>query len=291
MERFLKNVIWTPAEGGYSIQVPFNANHIIKVEFSNDALCWAEVCWLDRSKDWHVNSAEWEIFCPTPADLGCDIYLNKLTAEELCHITEALKTHTSHTFTPAPSETSEEIAISKPEQIHVLSPVQPSTGEQQLAAWAELLHISPNSLIVKAPPMVGPTWTRVCFTLGPDFSPSLFQGTALLCFLPYAFLIDHLHMSDVRWYRVVLVRCLLCSRFVYAPLRAMFLDQVYIHLHGSWYPMMDYTSRVYYGLFPHVCWCSMGFPTIPLLLVAVLGSQYFSYWYDNTGQCGLWQNV
>ena len=38
---------------------------------------------------------------------------------------------------------------------------------------------------------------------------------------------------------------------------------------------------------PHVCWCSMGFTTIPLLLVTVLGSRYFSYWYDNTGWCGL----
>ena len=118
--------------------------HTIKVKFSNDALCWAEVCWLDRSEDWDTNGAEWEIFCPTPADLGCDIYLNKLTAEELCHITEASETHTSHTCTPAPSETSKETTTSEPEHIHVLSPIQPSTGEQQLAALAESLHISTN---------------------------------------------------------------------------------------------------------------------------------------------------
>ena len=42
---------------------------------------------------------------------------------------------------------------------------------------------------------------------------------------------------------------------------------------------------------PHVCWCSMGFLTIPLLLATVLGSQYFSYWYDNIGWCGLQQDV
>ena len=29
----------------------------------------------------------------------------------------------------------------------------------------------------------------------------------------------------------------------------MLLDHVYVHLHGSLYPMMDYVSRVYYGLF------------------------------------------
>ena len=51
---------------------------------------------------------------------------------------------------------------------------------------------------VKAPPMVGPTWTRVRFTLGSDCSLSLFQGTTLLCFLLHAFLIDRLHTSNVR---------------------------------------------------------------------------------------------
>ena len=33
---------------------------------------------------------------------------------------------------------------------------------------------------VKAPPMVGPTWTRVHFTLGSDWLPALSQGTAML---------------------------------------------------------------------------------------------------------------
>ena len=51
---------------------------------------------------------------------------------------------------------------------------------------------------VKAPPMVGPTWTRVRFALGSDCSPLLFQGTALLCFLLYAFLVDCSRMTNVR---------------------------------------------------------------------------------------------
>ena len=51
---------------------------------------------------------------------------------------------------------------------------------------------------VKAPPMVGPTWTRVRFALGSDCSPLLFQGTALLHFLLYAFLVDCSHMTNVR---------------------------------------------------------------------------------------------
>ena len=60
------------------------------------------------------------------------------------------------------------------------------------------LPSSASTVIVKAPPMVGPTWMRVHFVLGLDCSPLLFQGTALLCFLLHAFLIDHLCMSDVR---------------------------------------------------------------------------------------------
>ena len=36
---------------------------------------------------------------------------------------------------------------------------------------------------------------------------------------------------------------------MYAPLGAILLCHVYIHLHGSLYPMMDYTLGVYYGPF------------------------------------------
>ena len=35
----------------------------------------------------------------------------------------------------------------------------------------------------------------------------------------------------------------------------------------------------------------MKFDTILLLLATVLGLWYFSYWYDNTGRCGLWHDV
>ena len=35
---------------------------------------------------------------------------------------------------------------------------------------------------------------------------------------------------------------------MYVPLRAVSLDHMYIHSHGSLYPMMDYTLHVYYGL-------------------------------------------
>ena len=68
----------------------------------------------------------------------------------------------------------------------------------------------------------------------------------------------------------------------------MFLDHMYVHSHGSLYPMMDYTLCVYYGLLaPMSADVPWVFLTIPLLLATVLGLRYYSYWYNNTGQCGL----
>ena len=81
-ERFLKNVVWWVTEGGYCIPDPFNANHYIKVEFSNDSLCWAEVHLLNRTGDWDPEGPQWEIFCPATAELGCNNYLTELTAQD-----------------------------------------------------------------------------------------------------------------------------------------------------------------------------------------------------------------
>ena len=95
------------------------------------------------------------MFRPALAELGCNIYLTELTAEELCHITKASEAQTSHTRTPALLETSEDTAASEPEPIQVQSPEPPSTGEQRLAVLAESLHISPqfpmsNTITVQA---------------------------------------------------------------------------------------------------------------------------------------------
>ena len=55
-----------------------------------------------------------------------------------------------------------------------------------------------------------------------------------------------------------------------------------VHFHGSLYPMMDFTLRAWYWFFTlmsaDVPW---GFSTILLLIATVLGSWYFSDWYDN----------
>ena len=62
---------------------------------------------------------------------------------------------------------------------------------------------------VKAPSMVGPTWTRVCLTLGSDCFSTLLQGTGpllshVLCYIHCL----HVHVWCSEWYRVVPVHCI-----------------------------------------------------------------------------------
>ena len=65
-------------------------------------------------------------------------------------------------------------------------------------------------------------------------------------------------------------------------------DHMYVRFHGSLYPMMDCTLCVWYGLLtPMSADVPWGFFTILLLPATVLGSWYFSDWYDNIGRCGL----
>ena len=139
--------------------------------------------------------------------------------------------------------------------------------------------------IVKAPPMVGPTWTRVHLTLGSDCSPTLFQGPSRFFLLLYVSFVVRACISDVQWSGVVLVCRLpicLCGPEGYT------CDHMYVHFHGSLYPMMDCTLCVWYGLLaPMSADVPWGFLTILLLLAMVLGLRYFSCWYDNMGRCGL----
>ena len=106
-----------------------------------------------------------------------------------------------------------------------------------------------QTLFVKAPPMVGPTWMRVRFILGSDCLPALFQETILP--LPLLFARACL-MSDVRDLGVVLVR-LIC----------LVIMRVGARLHGTLYPITGcvlYLNRL-------LCWrCSLGLLMFPRLL-------------------------
>ena len=133
-EQFLKNARWSETEGGYITND--EAGRVIKVEFSFDHLCWAETCWSH-------NDDQWEIFRPALSDLGCDIYINELTAEEVRGLDEEDRedTRTTHTRTPAPSTASEASDIGEePERIVIHE--APRSGKRELVELAESLHIS-----------------------------------------------------------------------------------------------------------------------------------------------------
>ena len=104
------------------------------------------------------------------------------------------------------------------------------------------------SIAIKAPPMVGPTWTRVRFTLGSDCLPTLFQGT--ISPLPLLF-VRACSMSNVHDLGVVLVHRI-----------CLVIMCVGTRLHGILYPM---TGCVLYldGL---LCWqYSLGLLMFPRL--------------------------
>ena len=90
--------------------------------------------------------------------------------------------------------------------------------------------------LVKAPPMVGPTWTRVHLTLGSDCLLALFQGTAFpLSRVSWAVYCSHAHDLMI-W---VIQGCINMSQLSMSPW-GLFHTYYSIHLHGTLYPMMDY---------------------------------------------------
>ena len=97
-------------------------------------------------------------------------------------------------------------------------------GQNLSTRWFDILVTREDATCVKAPPMVGPTWTRVRFVLGSDCLPTLFQGTILP--LP-SLSARACSMSDVCDLGVVLV-----------PLIRLVIMCVGACLHGILYPMM-----------------------------------------------------
>ena len=89
---------------------------------------------------------------------------------------------------------------------------------------------------VKAPPMAGPTWTRVRFTLGLDCLPTLSQRTASLlpCVFGFAYC-PHAHDSMIR----MIQGCISMSHSVMSPWGLLFTPYS-VCLHGTLYPMTDY---------------------------------------------------
>ena len=91
--------------------------------------------------------------------------------------------------------------------------------------------------------MVGSTWPRVRSTLESDCFPALSQGTVSLCLVVDLLIVIFVVAVHI-WclvIGVVLVRRL--SVYLCGP-EGYTYDYMYIHLHGSLYPMMDGTLRI-----------------------------------------------
>ena len=132
LTHFLKRARWSDLEGGYITQD--EGGRDIKVEFNYSHLCWIETRWSHQED-------QWELFRPALSDLGCDIYISELTAEEVRELDEIDEEDcTTHSRTPAPSEASKASEGEGPEQIVIYE--APRSGEQELATLAESLHIS-----------------------------------------------------------------------------------------------------------------------------------------------------
>ena len=141
--RFLKRARWSDLEGGYITQ--HEGGRDIKVEFSYSHLCWIETRWSHRED-------QWELFRPALPDLGCDIYISELTAEEVRELEEENEAdRTTPSRTPAPSTASDTSEVEGPEQIVIYE--APRSGEQELATLAESLHISAHLLRLRLPPL------------------------------------------------------------------------------------------------------------------------------------------
>ena len=81
------------------------------------------------------------------SDLGCDILINELTAEEVRGLEEEEEEdRTTHSRTPAPS-TASEASKAEDELEQIIIYEAPQSGEQELAELAESLHISAHPSI------------------------------------------------------------------------------------------------------------------------------------------------
>ena len=139
-----------------------------------------------------------------------------------------------------PSEPSE---LSPPSGVLRISCSSPSLsvlrGILSCRSSAAILNTVHALLAVTTPPMVGPTWPRVRSTLGSDCLPVLSQGTASLRLWTDCLHCYRAHPMSRDWgcTSMSFPSCL-CGPEGYI------FDHMYVHFHGSVYPMMDCTLRV-----------------------------------------------
>jgi hypothetical protein len=79
--RFLKNAVWRDHQGrlGYYAESTLSPRAIVPVEFNEPHLCWVELRWRARED-------QWQAFRKAPNDLGLEIPITELMAQEVIQI-------------------------------------------------------------------------------------------------------------------------------------------------------------------------------------------------------------
>ena len=91
--------------------------------------------------------------------------------------------------------------------------------------------------------MVGSTWPRVRSTLESDCLPALSQGTASLCLVVDLLIVIFVVAVHIQCLVIGVVLVCRLSVYLCGP-EGYTYDHMYVHFHGSLYPMMDGTLRV-----------------------------------------------
>jgi hypothetical protein len=79
--RFLKNAVWRDHQGrlGYYAESTLSPRAIVPIEFNEPHLCWVEL-------RWRAHEDQWQAFQKAPEDLGLEIPITELTAQEVIQI-------------------------------------------------------------------------------------------------------------------------------------------------------------------------------------------------------------
>jgi hypothetical protein len=140
--RFLKNAVWRDHQGrlGYYAESNLSPRAIVPVEFNKPHLCWVEL-------HWRAHEDQWQVFRKTPEDLGLEIPITELTAQEVIQILGPESPEPSeHNYRDErPEQTPETTPLRDSSMSEALEPIQVYTEEMQdereMRDQAESLHI------------------------------------------------------------------------------------------------------------------------------------------------------
>jgi hypothetical protein len=140
--RFLKNAVWRDHQGrlGYYAESLLSPRVIVPVEFNEPHLCWVEL-------RWRAHENQWQAFRKAPDDLGLEIPITELTAQEVIQILgpDSPEVPKSDYRGNQPEQTPETTPIRDSSMSETLEPTriytEETSDERNMRNQAESLHI------------------------------------------------------------------------------------------------------------------------------------------------------